>query len=237
MSIFVSGAAGGIGKGACTVLKSRGEHVIGQDLVEGEFVSSDMIGDLCSADFIDRIGRTLSTDVQEGRLKGVIAAHGVSGAGRLAEISRARAETIMEINFESVVALFEKVRDPLEKSDGVFVVIVSQAGLVGEAGNGIYCASKFALSGWLRGLAKQTSIRLRAIHPGGIRTPLLENALHDMAAAQSITYEELTAKRYGNLPAGRLGEPDELGELIALAVALRAPGLVETAITGGEVLW
>lgn len=66
---------------------------------------------------------------------------------------------------------------------------------------------------------------------------MLDNALRDMAAAQFITYEELTAKRYGSLPAGRLGEPNELGELIALALALRAPGLVETAITGGEVLW
>ncbi|WP_338893661.1 SDR family oxidoreductase [Sinorhizobium meliloti] len=237
MSIFVSGAAGGIGKGACTVLKSRGEHVIGQDLVGGEFVSPNMIGDLRSADFIERIERTLSAGLQDGNLTGVVAAHGVSGAGRLSEIGRARAETIMEINFESVVTLFEKVRAPLEKSGGAFVVIVSQAGLVGEAGNGIYCASKFALSGWLRGLAKETSIRLRAIHPGGIRTPLLDNALRDMAAAQFITYEELTAKRYGSLPAGRLGEPNELGELIALALALRAPGLVETAITGGEVLW
>lgn len=116
MSIFVSGAAGGIGKGACTVLKSRGEHVIGQDLVGGEFVSPNMIGDLRSADFIERIERTLSAGLQDGSLTGVVAAHGVSGAGRLSEIGRARAETIMEINFESVVTLFEKVRAPLEKS-------------------------------------------------------------------------------------------------------------------------
>lgn len=237
MTVFVSGAAGGIGRGACTVLKRYGDVVIGQDIVAGELVSPGLVGDLRSGSFIDHLGQTLSHLADGQTLTGVVAAHGVAGAGRLSQISPQRAEAIMEINFESVVKLFEAVRAPLEESGGTFVAIVSQAGLVGEAGNGIYCASKFALAGWLRGLAGKTSIRLRAIHPGGIRTPLLENALHEMAAAQFVTYEELTAKRYSGLPAGRLAEPEELGELIKVCLDLPTPGLVETAITGGEVLW
>jgi NAD(P)-dependent dehydrogenase (short-subunit alcohol dehydrogenase family) len=236
MTCLVTGAAGGIGRAIYDTLRKGGERVVAQDIGAGENVDPALVGDLCDQDFLSRLENVLRETASDG-LRAVVAAHGVAGAGRLDEISPSRAAWIMAVNFESVVNLWEKVHTELEKTGGSFVVVVSQAGLVGEAGNALYCASKFALSGWLRGLSGETSARLRAINPGGIRTPLLERALFDMANAQGITLEALTAKRYGMSPAGRIGDPKEVGELIDMALCLETPRLVEIAITGGEVLW
>lgn len=143
---------------------------------------------------------------------------------------------ITEINFETVVNLWERVRAALERSRGSFLVVASQSALVSENGNGVYCASKAALAGWLRGIDASTPVRLRLIHPGGTRTPLLERGLRGMAAAQHITYEEFVHQRYSPSPAGRIAEPHEVGEAIVWASNLKSPALMELLITGGEVL-
>ncbi|NYJ11032.1 NAD(P)-dependent dehydrogenase (short-subunit alcohol dehydrogenase family) [Rhizobium leguminosarum] len=233
MTFLVTGAAGGIGRAICETLSEQGHGVLGQDIVAGERVDADLVGDLCDARFLEKLGdRLTSTEV-----KAVVVGHGIAGAGRLEEMCVNQARRIMTINFESVIRLWDLSQRQLEATNGTFVVVISQAGLVGEAGNALYCASKFALSGWMRGVGATTKVRLRAINPGGIRTPLLEQALHDMAKARGITYEQFVETRYGTSPAGRIAEPAEVGDLVAIAIALKTPALVEAAITGGEVLW
>jgi NAD(P)-dependent dehydrogenase (short-subunit alcohol dehydrogenase family) len=236
MTILVTGAAGGIGKAIATTLAARGDKVIGQDVVPGSSADPALVGDLCDPNYLRALMQHIDQKAPDD-LTAVVAAHGVAGGGRINEITRERAGRIMTINFESVIRLWNQFRAKLEARNGTLVVIVSQAGLVGEAGNGLYCASKFALAGWMRGLEQETSVKLRALHPGGIRTPLLEKALHEMAQAQGITFEELNAKRYGPSPAGRIADPREIGDVVATMLDLNAPGLFEMAITGGEVLW
>jgi short-subunit dehydrogenase len=234
VSAVVTGAAGGIGRAVVDALAERGHRIIAQDVAPIDFVDNPIIGDLRDPLLLTRIE---SAARSAGDVAAVVAAHGIAGAGRLDEVDEAAACRVMSVNFESVVQLWDRVRPALEDTHGAFVVIVSQAGLVGEAGNAIYCASKFALTGWLRGLAAQTSVRVRAVYPGGIRTPLLDLALHEMAAARDSTYEAFTEYRYAATPAGRIAEPDELRSTIGLALDLEAAGLVELPITGGEVLW
>lgn len=233
MTVLVTGAAGGIGHAAYEALQALGSTVVGQDLAPVERTGLDLAGDLADPAVLDAVENALA---ETERVDAVVAAHGIAGAGALAELGAETTGRIMQINFETVIGLWERVQPHLEKSRGTFVVVASQAGLVSEAANGVYSASKSALAGWMRGLDGRTVARLRLIHPGATRTPLLESALRGMAASRGVSYEQVVEERNAATPAGRLGEPADIGAAIALATRLDAPGLVEIAVTGGEVL-
>lgn len=238
MTVLVTGAAGGIGRAAYLALEAVRAtdpvSVLGHDLPPAQRTGLDLGGDLADPAVLDAVEKALTG---AGALDAVVAAHGIAGAGALHELGAQTAARIMQVNFETVVNLWERVGPLLEASRGTFVVVASQAGLVSEAANGVYSASKSALSGWLRGLDGQTAARLRLVHPGATRTPLLENALRGMAAARGVSYEQVVAERNAATPAGRLGEPADIGAAIAWATRLEASGLVEIAVTGGEVLY
>jgi NAD(P)-dependent dehydrogenase (short-subunit alcohol dehydrogenase family) len=234
VTALVTGAAGGIGRAAYEALSGSHDRVLGLDLTPIEQTGLALGGDLRDPDVLDVV-----RDAVEGAgpLTAVVAAHGIAGAGALHEISADDARRIMEINTETVMRLWDVVQASLEASRGAFVVVASQAGLVSEAANGVYSASKSALAGWLRGLNGNTAARLRLVHPGATTTPLLEAALRGMAEARGVGYDTVLAERNAATPVGRLGVPADIGAAIAWAVALDSSELVEIAITGGEVRW
>lgn len=234
MTALVTGAAGGIGGAGMSALQADGHHVIA---VDTDHVGGDVTlvqGDLRHSDTIERVAQALS-GVQS--LDAVVVAHGIEGAGAIHEIGEQDARAIMENNFESVIRLWDAVRTPLEAAGGSFIAIASQAAVIAEQGNALYCASKSSLRGWLRGLEAQTTARLRVLNPGGIQTELLRRALGGMAVARGTTYEKFVVDRYADTPAGRIAEPVEAGDAIRWAARLRTNELVEMTITGGEVLW
>lgn len=234
MTVLVTGAAGGIGGAGMRALVEAGHDAIGQDKDPFEGASVRIPGDIRDVAVLDAIEEAVAN---AGELTSVVAAHGVEGAGTIHEISDAEIREVMEVDFETVAHLWDRVRPALEESRGTFIVIASQAGLISERGNAVYCASKSALRGWMRGLERESSAKLRLLHPGGIQTDLLKRALGGMALARGTTYERFVVDRYADTPAGRIAEPAEAGAAIAWAAALQTDQLVELAITGGEVLW
>jgi NAD(P)-dependent dehydrogenase (short-subunit alcohol dehydrogenase family) len=234
MTVMVTGAAGGVGSDAYAAAQRLFADVKGHDLPPTAETGLAIAGDLLDSAVIDDIEREATST---GPLESVIVAHGMAGAGRLGEIDRRLGRKLIDVNFSSVIALWERLRPHLERSQGTFVVIVSQVANYAEAGNGFYCASKSAVAGYFRGLSDSTTARVRLIHPGGIQTPLLRRALEGTAEARGISYDEIVAERYSSSPAGRVSEPREIADALLWAARLDAPGLVELSITGGETLW
>jgi 3-oxoacyl-[acyl-carrier protein] reductase len=231
MTVLVTGAAGGIGRATWEAFADQ--QVITQDLASGAVGPPVAItGDLLDSATLKVIEESVST----AGLTTVVATHGIAGAGDVATISAGEIRRIMRVNFESVVVLWERLSAYLEQNHGTFVVVSSQAGLISEAANGVYSASKSALAGWARAMDDHTPVKLRVVYPGATRTPLLESALRGMATAQQISYEEVLRKRNAATPAGRLGEPREIAAAIRWLVELECPQLVEIAVTGAEVL-
>lgn len=229
MRVLVTGAAGGIGAAAVTALESRGHSVIRHDVRDGPLV--DLAGDLMSEETLHTVADACNGE----RVDAVVAAHGVAGAGELVQVSGAEIHRIMRVNTLSVLRLFAATREGLMQRDGTFVSVSSQAGLDGEAQNGIYSASKFALVGWARGVAAAGDApRMRVVCPGMTETPLLVRGLTGMAEDEGVAYEDLLGRRLGNLPSGRLGRPSEVGRAIAWLTELSTRGPVVAAVTGGE---
>lgn len=102
----------------------------------------------------------------------------------------------------------------LAAGGGAIVNTASILGSVGWAGSAAYVASKHAVLGLTKSAALEYAdkgVRINAVGPGFIETPLLQGM--DEAA-----YAQLTALH----PAGRLGRPEEVAELIAFLLSDRA---------------
>jgi NAD(P)-dependent dehydrogenase (short-subunit alcohol dehydrogenase family) len=230
--VLVTGARGGIGEAVVDVAVERGYRVLAHDIVpvadttaQADRVSS-IAGDLLDPEHI----ASLRSHLAAQPLQAVIASHGV------AALRPERVERNMAINFSAVVALYEGLRDLLEAGRGTFVVVVSQAGLVGEEANAAYCASKFAVVGWARSAARRGA-RIRLLCPGCVETPMLHAAIARTAEAMGVSAQDL----YDELMEGiGLRRPARPREMAAAAVALAELGTdspVTAAVTGGEVLY
>jgi NAD(P)-dependent dehydrogenase (short-subunit alcohol dehydrogenase family) len=100
--------------------------------------------------------------------------------------------------------------------DASVVVVTSQIGLVGHARGAAYAASKAGLNGMVKSLALEWAaegVRLNSVGPGPVATPMLAGVLADpaMLAAMNAT-----------IPMGRLGQPEEIAELISFLLSQRA---------------
>ena len=137
-----------IGSAMAEALEAAGHRVLRHDLRAAPGGGGmDVVGDLNDPQVC--LDLAALADAQEVDL--VVAAHGIAGAEALATIAPATTERVMGANTVSVFRLYDAVAAGLARRDGTFLAVASQAGLVGEANNGVYCASKFALIGWLRG--------------------------------------------------------------------------------------
>lgn len=88
---------------------------------------------------------------------------------------------------------------------GSFVFLASTAGVRGEAGASAYCASKFGLIGLVESLAAELTahdIRVNAVAPGNVDSPLLRSVAANQAAREGTSEEEML-DRYAHAGAAR----------------------------------
>jgi NAD(P)-dependent dehydrogenase (short-subunit alcohol dehydrogenase family) len=241
MSTLVTGAGGGIGAEIVRQLVDSGETVVAQDVnprslaqVQGPAVLTTA-GDLLERGYLDGLGR-LAVGQNVDR---VIATHGIDGSAALEDATPDFVRKVMEVNAESITLLLAVTLEGLKRSGGTFVVVASQAGLHAEANNVAYCASKFAIVGWVMTLApslEREGVSLRAFCPGCTETPLLFAAQERFAAAAGLSAVAFIEARKRGIPIQRFAQVRETaaGAIYLAARGGRRPRIL--AASGGEVL-
>jgi NAD(P)-dependent dehydrogenase (short-subunit alcohol dehydrogenase family) len=232
---FVSGATGGIG--SAIVAKFAPSHdVLAQDL-RAPHAGADgahkwVLGDLLDADVLAEIESRVAD-----RLDALVVAHGLGGFMPLEQVTPKSIERVMRVNYTAVLALVKAALRGLRAAKGAITVIVSQAGLLGEPSNSVYCASKFAVVGWAREIAPELAsqgVRLRLLCPGCTDTELLRSGFETWARDQGKDVAAVREGRISQIPAGRLGSPTEIGQAAKYLTELETPNLVVLNQSGGE---
>ncbi|MEZ4815977.1 MAG: 3-oxoacyl-ACP reductase family protein [Bdellovibrionota bacterium] len=114
-------------------------------------------------------------------------------------------EETLNVNLKGTYFFTKECLRPLMKSETASVVFVSSVvGLMGNSGQTAYCASKAALVGLAKSLARELAsrqLRVNVLAPGFIETDMTSNLSED-------------AKKYflTNIPLGRLGKPVEIAQ-------------------------
>lgn len=240
MNVMIVGAGGAIGSAVVRRFAAAGCHVTGVDISDAALdraagLSARIVCDLMD----DEQLRALAAQAAQTGLDCVITTHGIDGSCPLDALHEDFYQKVLNINTIGTYRLFRALFPLLKASRGSFTVVVSQAGLKPEANNVAYCASKYALSGWIRSIASEaarTGVAVRGICPGCIGTPLYYAAQVRFAASISMPLADWLAHRDRNIPLGRIASTDEIAECLWF---LAAPGKKRPTLlapTGGETL-
>ena len=179
-------------------------------------------------------------DAAFGRLDYVV--NNAGAEGEVNVVADQRLESYEEVFATNVRApfLIMKYAIPylLKQGGGAIVNLASGGGLVGVPGASIYCASKHAVMGLTKvaaiDYAKQ-GIRVNAVNPGGVDTPMLRKFFDSIsdAHARKAAREAFDATH----PIGRIATPEEVADAIVFLCSDRASNIVGIAlpVDGGYV--
>lgn len=113
-------------------------------------------------------------------------------------------DQVLEINLKSVYNTTHAVLRPMLKNSGCIINIASIVGLIGNPGQTNYAATKAALVGFTRSLAREVGsrgVRVNCIAPGFIQTDMT-NRLTDVQKTNLLS----------RIPLARLGDTDEIAK-------------------------
>jgi len=241
---LVTGATGGLGQSICEALRAHGAKVLVSDRdaqacarLADALAGDDGGASALPADLADIAGlgscaaRALAW---QGQVDILVCNAGIQGpAGPLAAVVDADWQQVMDINLRSAVELTRHLLPAMAaRGGGSVVLMASIAGLRGNRSIGLYGLSKAALAQLARNLAVEwgpRGIRVNAISPGLIRTPL---------AAQLLDNADFIGRRLALTPLRRVGEPDEIAGAVVL-LASPAGGFItghNLVIDGGTTI-
>jgi len=220
---LVSGASRGIGRAIALALGAQGATVIGTATSEGgaEKISAYLTengvkgqGMVLNVTDTDSISELLSAVQKEfGTVSILVNNAGITRDNLLMRMKDEEWDDIINTNLSSVYRLSKACLRPMMKArKGRIISIASVVGVSGNAGQTNYAAAKAGIIGFTKSLAREAGnrgITVNAVAPGFIDT--------DMTRALS---EEQRDALLGQIPLGRLGQPEE----IAAAVAFLASG-------------
>lgn len=178
---LITGVSSGFGQELARVLLDRGDTVVGtvrqaaqqsafEALAPGRALARLL--DVTDAAAIGPLVESVIRDV--GRIDVLVNNAGYGLFGAVEELDDAEGRRVFETNFFGLLNLTRAVLPHFRaRKSGHVVNISSIAGLTGMAGVGLYCASKFAVTGLSESLARELApfgIRVTVVQPGGFRT-------------------------------------------------------------------
>jgi 2-dehydro-3-deoxy-L-rhamnonate dehydrogenase (NAD+) len=222
--VLVTGAASGIGKAAAELIAQRGGKVICLDLNEDGLkitvAQIEQAGGSAGYKVLDVSSQSGVKKVvveilaEHGQVHALANSAGISGpTGKpVEEVEWAAFQKTIEINLYGTIWLTQELMPSMkEHKYGRIVHLASIAGKEGNPGMSAYNASKAAVIGFVKGVAKECAtfgITINAVAPAVIRTPINETVAPDVQAYM-----------VSKIPVGRLGEPNEVAEIIAFAAS------------------
>jgi len=169
-------------------------------------------GDVSNTADLDRLYETVKQ--QKGRIDILFANAGVADVAPLGSITESHFDKIFSINLKGLLFTVQKAL-PLFQDGGSIILTASLGGSKGFEGVSVYSATKAAVRSFARSWTvdlKHRKIRVNAVSPGMISTPMLSGQGMGLSEEQ---VEQFKKSVLNNVPLGRVGNPDEIAKAVA----------------------
>jgi len=238
---LVTGAARGIGRAIAEALAAAGADVAVCDLKE------EWLAETAAA--VQQLGRKalcLGVDVSDsagvdqtiektvagmGRLDILVNNAGITKDGLLMRMSDADWDAVINVNLRGTFLFTRAASKPMMKQrSGVIVNIASIIGLIGNAGQCNYSASKAGVIALTKSSAKELAgrnIRVNAVAPGFIESKMTESLP-----------EDVKNKMLDSIPMKRFGKPQDVANVVLFLAGEQSSYLTGQVvnISGGMVM-
>ncbi len=232
--VVVTGAASGMGEACARLFHEGGATVIPVDRnarageVASELGGVAAIGDVSSSEFCDEL--IAGVVAEHGRVDVLVNAAGIIVRSPAHATSDEDWDRLFSVNVAGVFYMSRAaVRVMVEQGSGAIVNFGSVWGEVGNAGHAAYAASKGAVHQLTRSMALEHAkdgIRINAVAPGEIRTPMLSSERQIPP-----TEEDLQAMADATIPMARLGTPEEVAAVVAFLASDEASYMTGSIVT------
>ncbi|GAA3106917.1 glucose 1-dehydrogenase [Streptomyces rectiviolaceus] len=237
--VIVTGAARGQGEQEARLFAAEGARVVIGDVLDdqGEALAKELGGDVAKYVHLD-VGReddwqaaVVAAKDAFGKIDGLVNNAGILRFNELVSTPLEEFQQVIQVNQIGCFLGIRTVAPEIEAAGGGTIVnTASYTAMTGMAYVGAYAATKHAILGLTRVAAMELAaknIRVNAVCPGAVDTPMTNPAQLD-PTADPAEAREAVAELYKKLvPLGRIGKPEEVA-----ALALFLTGDDSAYITG-----
>jgi 3-oxoacyl-[acyl-carrier protein] reductase len=214
---LVTGAARGIGQAIALKLAAAGADIAACDL-QAEWLADTLArvralgrraeGFSVNVAAAEEVQKAVDAALESfGRIDVLVNNAGITKDTFLARMSEADWNAVLSVNLTGTFLMTKAVSRPMMKQRaGVIVNVASIIGLIGNAGQCNYAASKAGVIAFTKSVAKELAsrnIRANAVAPGFIQTKMTD-----------ALPEEVRKKMLDAIPLARFGEPDDVADVV-----------------------
>jgi NAD(P)-dependent dehydrogenase (short-subunit alcohol dehydrogenase family) len=238
---LVTGAASGIGNATALRLQREGYDVLAVDRDPaglGPLEESGMR--VLAADLSDDAARAAVIEAGRG-VDALVNSAGIIRLKPILELTVSDLRDIYAVNVEALWDLTSGIGRTMPSGSAIVNLSSSSAKLAATTEAAAYASSKAAVLSITRSFAYAfgaSNVRVNALCPGIIDTPMQDQVLAKAAAARGLTVEQLSQERTRSVPLGRAASADECAGAIYFLVSDESLYMTGQAInfTGGLVM-
>ena len=215
---LITGGNSGIGYAVAELLKEKNYKVFISGRNENrvfkaakELGVEPLIADMGDMNAVKKLASVFTKEGLDVLVNNAAIAH----FKRIEDVSESDFSEIINVNLKGPFFLIKALVPCLEKRQGSITNISSVATILGTPELSAYSASKGGIEALTRSLAAELApkkIRVNAITPGGIETPMLYKSTNKEKAIAIETEIESV------IPIGRIGKPEEVADIIAAQI-------------------
>ncbi|WP_438465884.1 SDR family NAD(P)-dependent oxidoreductase [Marinomonas sp. PE14-40] len=224
---IVTGGSSGIGLSVVKLFLANNYRVFNLDMQPSEF------GEFCSCDItnLEQVAKIIDGITQHHNVDTLVSNAGIHFSATIEDTSEEELDKIFSINVKGAYAAMKAVIPNMKQNQsGSIILISSEQALVGKPNSFAYSLTKTALASMAKTTALDYApfnIRANAVCPGTIETPLYHKAIDNYCEKSGANKEEIHQEEAKLQPLGRLGQPEEVAELVLFLASDKA-----TFITG-----
>ena len=219
----VTGGSSGIGLATVRLLKEQGVTVFNLDLQTSDEAET-IVCDVADEAAVNQAVASIYTKV--GQVDYLVNNAGIHVTGALADTTAAEFDRVVAINLKSAFLLLKAVVPRMaEVGKGSVVLIGSDQTHIAKPNSCLYGMTKTAIASLVRSTAIDYSakgVRVNGVCPGTIDTPLFQQALDNYIKKTGRNRDETEREENAMQLLGRVGNPEEVAELIAFLLSDKA---------------